>query len=354
MQNVIKMVGLVEKFGKSIRRDKFRWSARQQADFFQLLGQLLETGFSLQEALLASKEMLPRQAEDIILIIDDVSQGQILSRSLKAYVGTVIFCQLQIAEQHGRLEESVIQIGKLLGRNVEQKAKLQGLLLYPIILGILLVIILAVIHLWVKPALQQIGPQQMLFSQRFHQLISGIALLIVMLILAYFVKIYLWWKKQPKLDRHLWYSQLPLVGKVYCQYSYYYLAFNLALMLKSGMDFRQICNLLLRFDQHSLLYQLGQQFESWLNNGQELAGFVQKYPFIPPEFALFFQEGLTQENLSGQLMIFAELSYQRLLKRVDRILNLIQPLLFVVIAVIIVLTYASILIPMYHNLGGLQ
>lgn len=144
------------------------------------------------------------------------------------------------------------------------------------------------------------------------------------------------------------------MGKVYCQYSYYYLAFNLALMLKSGMDFRQICNLLLRFDQHSLLYQLGQQFESWLNNGQELAGFVQKYPFIPPEFALFFQEGLTQENLSGQLMIFAELSYQRLLKRVDRILNLIQPLLFVVIAVIIVLTYASILIPMYHNLGGLQ
>ncbi|WP_234403038.1 type II secretion system F family protein [Ligilactobacillus agilis] len=177
--------------------------------------------------------------------------------------------------------------------------------------------------------------------------------MILVIVGVYLGKLFWWWKKQPTLTKHHWYSQLPLVGKFYRQYSYYYLSFNLGLLLQSGMDFQQICYFLGDFDKQSLLYQLGSQLRLWLEKGDELREFIALYPFIPPELVFFFSKGQTQAELSKEILLYSQLAYQKLLRQLDNLINLVQPLLFLVIAAIIIGTYLAILLPLYRNMGGL-
>lgn len=123
--------------------------------------------------------------------------------------------------------------------------------------------------------------------------------------------------------------------------------------MKSGLDLKQICSFLNEFDKQSLLYQLGQQLKELLNAGSMPDELVKKYPFIPPELKLFLNKGETLENISNELAVYSEVSYRKLLKLIDKLIELVQPILFIVIAIIIVGTYLTILLPIYKTLGGL-
>ena len=123
--------------------------------------------------------------------------------------------------------------------------------------------------------------------------------------------------------------------------------------MKSGLDLKQICSFLNEFDKQSLLYQLGQQLRELLDAGSMPDELVKKYPFIPPELKLFLNKGETLENISNELAVYSEVSYRKLLKLIDKLIELVQPILFIVIAIIIVGTYLTILLPIYKTLGGL-
>lgn len=295
-----------------------------------------------------------KQGSALTEILAKLEEGQQLSLALKDYVSQATYYQLLIAERHGQLDESIAQLGKLLKRRIAQRAKLQSLLIYPLLLLGLLVLIIVAVHVWLRPALAQFGMMPNPAGQINWVKLSGYCLAVILVIVGvYLGKLFWWWKKQPTLTKHHWYSQLPLIGKFYRQYSYYYLSFNLGLLLQSGMDFQQICYFLGDFDKQSLLYQLGLQLKLWLEKGDELREFIALYPFIPPELVFFFSKGQTQAELSKEILLYSQLAYQKLLRQLDNLINLVQPLLFLVIAAIIIGTYLAILLPLYRNMGGL-
>ena len=338
---------------KNSKRVK-RWQLKEQSDFFSLLADLLQVGFSLKQALKNVMILVPKQKQQIKLILNSLEKGQRLSQALCPYISQATYYQLLIAESHGELDESITQLGQLLQRRVAQKAKLESLLVYPALLLFLLLVVIMAVQIWLKPAVAQVGSVSNPVGHiDWVSIIYWVLALVGIGIICYLAKLVWWWQKQSTLTKHHWYSQLPLIGKLYRQYSYYYLAFNLGLLLKSGLDFKQICHFLKGFDTSSLLYQLGKQLQAWLENGDELGDFIALYPFIPPELALFFNKGQTQTELSKEILLYSEVAYQKLLRQIDNLINLIQPLLFLVIATIIIGTYLAILLPLYRNMGGL-
>lgn len=100
------------------------------------------------------------------------------------------------------------------------------------------------------------------------------------------------------------------------------------------------------------MYQLGEDLRRHLLEGKKISSFIRKYPFLPPELVIFFNKGQTNAELSQDLLIYSQTTYQRLMRSIDNLINLVQPLSFLVIAIIIIVIYLSILIPMYSNLGG--
>lgn len=154
-------------------------------------------------------------------------------------------------------------------------------------------------------------------------------------------------------QRHVWYAQLPVVGKLYRLYCAYLITFDLSLLFQCGLDIQQICVYLQDFKKNSIYHQLGHELNIVLNEGQEVNDFILRYSFIPQELLFFLNNGDTKEEMSRELALFAENAYRNLIRGSERVLTWVQPLLFLIIAAIIIGTYLAILLPLYSSIGGI-
>ena len=60
-----------------------------------------------------------------------------------------------------------------------------------------------------------------------------------------------------------------------------------------------------------------------------------------------------RDRIGKDLLAYSKLAYQKLLEKTNQLLAWIQPLLFMVIAIVIICTYLALLLPLYSSLGGL-
>lgn len=333
---------------------KNRLSERKQALFFQSLADLLNAGFSLRQAFEDIMIFFPENKDLLDYVHVELAEGKMLSTAFKPYVRQNVFNQIYIAEKHGKLSDSIKQLGKNLEQKARQMDKLKAVLLYPIILLIMLGGLMVAIKFWLRPELDKFQEIQVLNTTLWQAQLYPFIVGSVLLITGVFgFKLVYRLTKQPILSRQEWYCHIPFLGAAYRQYCYYYITFNFGLLLKSGLEIREICLFLEEFDEKSLLANFGKELKKNLLGGNELTYFVSKYTFIPPELNLFLGKGNTIDELSSELLLFSELAYEKLIRQIDRMINCVQPILFLVIAIVIISIYLSMLMPMYNNLGGI-
>ena len=58
------------------------------------------------------------------------------------------------------------------------------------------------------------------------------------------------------------------------------------------------------------------------------------------------------DDLGNDLTALANILFQRLASRIERLLTLIQPIIFGIIAIVIVGLYLRLLLPIYHSMQG--
>ena len=145
---------------------------------------------------------------------------------------------------------------------------------------------------------------------------------------------------------------MPIIGKCYCYYYQYYLTSILGMMVKEGMSLAEICQLTQEFHRDSILYIFGKKAINILQQGGNLANVIVDYPFLPNELIIFMNKGMTLEKIGQDLTIFAQLQFKTLTNSIERLLIYVQPIIFSVIAIVIVCLYLSILLPIYHSFQG--
>ncbi|KRN89968.1 comg operon protein 2 [Ligilactobacillus ceti DSM 22408] len=326
---------------------------KQQVLFFELLASFLKAGFSIQQAIVQMGVLAPNLQQVLQVMKKKLQQGAEFSCVLKPYINENLYYQILIAEQYGNIDECITELGRLLKLRLQQRNKLKSLLIYPVCLLIFLIFLIGVVKIFVLPQIITFNQVQQSFLGSHNKMILwGIVVLLIVFLSGYIIWRLKWLREQNVLAKHQWYSTLPLVGKLYQIYCHYYLTYNLGMLLKSGMELQAICYCCQHYQPTSLLYQLGISLPKIILNGEKLADFVDKYRFIPSELILFINKGQTLNELSRELLLYSELSYEKLLKESNRLLNLIQPILFGVIGLLIIGTYLVIFGPLYRDLGG--
>lgn len=334
-------------FGKA----KPIWTLKEQTVFFQTCSDLVRAGFSIKQIASDLPMMFPQSSKKYQLLEQELLKGQNLSESLRYFIKPDTVNLLWIAEQHGMLQLSLQQLARFFGYRQKQQERLKAVLFYPCMLIVLLLFLLLAVNYWLKPELAIFETA----SSKSNWLIwlGGISLaLLILLVLQYFSRIKRTFSQKKQLFSWDWFCELPLIGILFREYAAYYLAFNLGLMLKSGLDLQKICYLLNKFEPRSLLYQFSCCLKDNSISGHPLTEIVAKRSFIPIEFRLFFSKGSTTEHLGEELLYFSETAYQRLQVKINQLIELVQPLLFLLIALVIISTYLEILLPLYQNLGG--
>ncbi|WP_165964735.1 competence type IV pilus assembly protein ComGB [Periweissella cryptocerci] len=342
-----------DKFQLRHKHNTKKLSAKQQVTFFELLADLLVAGFQLQAALNFMQQILSGQQEKIQEMIGCIESGQAFGEAIMHYVDDDISLQLQLAEAHGSLSDAIIAVANTLRLHVQQVGQLKRLLQYPLCLLVMLGGMTIAIRVYLLPELA--SWQNNLQATNGHPWSFYCACGVGAVTLAtMFWGSMKWYRKRSPVQRLEWSMKIPIIRDLIRQHQGYRFSQNLSLLMRSGHSIQQVSQLYANLPSKSFLAEFGQLMQNHLAQGYDVPSFIQKVPFLPAELALFFVRGKTNLQIAEDLRAYSQIAFQRLTTSYNRLLSIVQPLLFTLIAVAIVAIYASMLLPMYKLMGNIS
>ncbi|GAK48014.1 competence protein ComGB [Secundilactobacillus oryzae JCM 18671] len=295
---------------------------------------------------------MPQQAEDISVIHQKLADGTSFEQSTHGYFSTQIASQIKVAEVHGELKLALTEMSQLLRLQMQQLKKIKALLRYPMALLGLLLILFVALKIWVFPAIAGLTPNGAAKSNQSVPTVWVLFGLVPVIVLVWVMFELL--KRLDYLAKLRLLCRIPLIGHVVERYYQYQLLVNVVIMLKSGLRLQEVLASSKQYASKSFLFELGTQITSQLEAGETLLTIIQQEPLVPNELGVFIQKGETGAKLNEDLLVFSKMIYRELVERIEQLIQLIQPIMFAVIGFFIVLTYLSLLIPMYQTVGGMN
>ena len=335
----------VRTFGKD------SWSRTQQQRWFEVLMELLNTGFSLREAIEFSLILYPQWSSVLQPIEQSLACGHSFAKAVADLVSTDTYYLFLLAEQHGQMTKTIEHYCHYLTMRNEQVKKLRHLLEYPLVLLVILVGMIVMLTIFVFPQLNQFHQSTShelwnILAPSFASLGGGI---ISILVIGY-------WRycHSNRLQQVHHQCHLPIIGTLVRDYYGYYICSNLALFLDEGISTQGIIQTCHQFRHDSLLYQLSDQLKEITSRGESITRLVSQIDFIPEQLSLLFKQALSNQQLSQRVAALADQLFNRLMRKCERRLTFVQPLIYLIIAFVIVLLYLRVMLPIYQNMQVVQ
>lgn len=142
------------KFPKHIITTSRNFKRQHQVLFFQELGELLQSGYSIAHSLDILAAAHTTWTTWLATVNARLNQGVPLHVVLDQTVSQAILLQIKLADQHGNLSEMLVTIGQHLAQVQQQQQKIKQVLQYPIVLIGLLGLMLIGMKLFLYPILQ--------------------------------------------------------------------------------------------------------------------------------------------------------------------------------------------------------
>ncbi|MDQ0222930.1 competence protein ComGB [Streptococcus moroccensis] len=271
--------------------------------------------------------------------------GQPFSRIMQELgFSSQVVTQLSLAELHGNLALSLEKVEAYLGQVLLVKKKLVEVATYPVVLLGFLVFLMLGMKNYLLPQMTD-GNLATVLVGHFPSIFLGIACLSVLIILG----IKIWMKRTAHLPVACFLAQLPGLGRLVKRYLTGYYAREWGNLISQGLEMPQILDIMV--DQPSKLFaEIGQDMKQSLSNGQTFHEKVKDYPFFEKELSLMIEYGEAKSKLGQELTIYAQDCWDRFFTQVNQLMQLIQPLIFIFVALVIVLIYAAMLLPIYNNM----
>lgn len=329
-------------------RTKANWSRQDQVQFFETLGDLLKSGYSLQNALNSIQTLQPKNERIIGNILIDMQNGISFEQAVKHYVPDRINFQLSFVQLHGNMRVVIQEIGTKEYIQYIHYQKLKMLLFYPgLLLFLVLILGLALFCFFSNDIWHDQANLFLNFSgyTTFVILIIGV-LLIILCILGFrhflritFIK---YWS---------FYLKIPVIKDVLKLLMAYYFLFHMGTLLKSGVSLSTVIRRINRITTLPFIEIIGGEMQKHLMRGDDLVSALREMPFLPKEAECLFETGKTQAMIGCDFVRLVLLKKNQLDRLIERLLLLIQPIGFGCIGCLIIMLYLKFLLPIYSEMG---
>lgn len=323
--------------------------------FLELLVALLENGFSMQESIAVMKRSGQFSEGKIQAFLTSLEVGANLATCFEK-VGFLPrqVTQIRLAEIHGDLQHTLATILQHMKLFEKQQKELRKVIAYPILLLCFVFALLFGMRLFLLPPLLQSGMIDdrhwgVLFLAHGPFLLAG--LLVGSVGLIFLIWHYL--KRKTAIERAELFAAIPIFASFFKLYQTSYFALEWGRLFKQGLEAHQILEQMIAVEDNLLLTMVAQQVHQGMTQGQTLSQQLVRYPFLMPEFPLIIYQGEVKGQLGEELLIYSQLLLNNLVLKVEKSIQWIQPIIFLLIAVLILAIYMAMLLPMYGNLGGI-
>lgn len=293
--------------------------------------------------------LTPQLHSMTIPLLKQLQQGISFDKAMQGNnFDELIIEQVTIAIYHSDLATCLNQIALFLKMRLRYRQRLQQLLIYPLVLLCLLFLLIIGLRCSVISELQDVIQQTIMPIDILLLVLLGIILIEILLSKCFVTYL----KRQTRLQQADILCHLPIIGVIWRNYYHYMLIFDLAILVKNGLSFTQICQAINKQRYGSVLSDLVMQVRLHLHNGNDLVSFIEHTVLLPQELVLFINQGCSYQELGIALQFLAETQFRNLQQRLMKMLVWLQPLMFLLIALIIVAVYLSVLLPVYQMMEG--
>lgn len=328
---------------------------KEQQQFVCLLADLLENGFSLQEAFGFMEKAQVVPPEILAICQTNLLAGTSLSKSFAALgFSSQQVLQLQLADLHGNLETTLRNIDRQLVLFMEQRKNFRKIVSYPILLFLTIFAVVVAIDYYLLPQLLASGfiTEERWTIRLLLWLPKGLGGILALGFLLLLVGRNAF-KQKSAIQQAELLAKLPIIGQWYCWYISAHFALEWGKLFQEGLELRQIIDNLANSQGSSLMQELALAMNRGLQTGESLVHQLEKFSFLSTEFYLIIQQGEIKGKLGEELLLYSELLWQRFFDRLEKLLRWIQPVAFLVVALVIILIYGAMLLPMYQNIEGM-
>ena len=328
---------------------------KQQAIFLKLLDDLLRNGFSIQESL---SYMVTIKAESAYLaqqLRNDLAEGISLSSALaKSQFDSQQVMLLYLAETHGDLEGTLSLIHQQVLDREKQLAELKRVMAYP---SLLIFFLVGVMMMMKSVILPQIG-----MSNKNEHFSAGQILInmgpvviscLIFLVVISVIGINHYFKSKSEIKKVIFWSNFPLAKQIIQRYYTSFFARELGKLLNQGLELKQIILLMSQIEDKSLLKEVAIAIGRELEQGNSIVTPIKKWQFFRKEISWIIEQGEVKGNLGDELQVYGKQLWEELNVNVLRLFSWIQPIIFIIVALLIVLAYGSLLLPIYQEMEGM-
>ena len=329
--------------------------------FIKRLYELIDHGYMLEDSL----EFLLIQYEvaddEIKKIKEKLSNGSKLSDIL-GYLGysQLIVSKIKFAEDYGRIEDMLLEGETYLKIKKIQQEKVIKTLRYPLFLTLTLICLIMVFNALVIPQFENIYTSSnikmdlqtiILIKSLYYipKIISIIFLLILICIGYTFYTI----KYKPNLflKSLLYIPKVRNYSKLYFSYRF---SMELSLFLMSGFSLKTALEVMVEEDYDYYLTLFSKDILNELDQGIGFEDAIGKIKYFDKSMRKFVSHGKNNGLIDKELKLFSELMLDTFLTSLDKNLKKLQPILFGILAVVIVGLYMVILLPIFNMASSLR
>ena len=329
--------------------------------FIQRLSELIEHGYMLEDSI----EFLLFQYDVSLEKIDslklELSHGKKLSDLLR-YLGysTFVTSKMKFEEDYGSIEDMLLEIENYLRIKKEQKEKVIKTLRYPLILTIALITLIMVFNLLVIPQFENIYTsssikmdiQTIILIKMIYltpKIISIIVILsIIVLVYMIYIKKY---RKNIFLNTLMYIPKIRVYARLYYSYKF---TLELSLFLMSGFSLKTALEVIIEENYDYYLTYFSKKIMRDLDKGLSFEEAIASIKFFDKSVEKFVIHGINNGLIDRELKLFSELMLDTFLTSLDKMLRKFQPVLFAILAFVIIGLYMVILMPIFNMASSLK
>ncbi|WP_409270646.1 competence type IV pilus assembly protein ComGB [Neobacillus sp. SCS-31] len=341
---------------------KRKWPLKDQAEFLKKAGELLQRGYHLSEAIESLSYQLPgTRKRDLEHCLSLLKNGVPFHKALedmgfnRELSGYVFF-----AEQHGNFAEAVLEGSKALLNRDRDARKLMKLMYYPLLLLAFTSILLIFVQRSLLPRFSLLFDSMGLKANFFTVFISTIGQALPILggivLSTIFIGTGLYhfrFKTLPVLAQRKLLLRLPFAGSILRILHTHYFSIQLCYLLSGGLSVFDALSFFVENKKQEFYREAAGLIKEQLAGGERLEAILASMPFFEDELPMVVRHGQENGKLEEELRFYSKHCLSKLEGKVEKMTRTIQPVIFLVIALLVISMYMAILLPMFHMLDGI-
>lgn len=324
------------------------------------LATMIEAGLVLSEAIdiLSEQASNAKLKETLEHVSRDIKAGMDLATSLKKYpdVFPILYSNLiKAGESSGKLDQVLLQMADSLEKDREFRARVKGAMIYPVVIVVMMIGVMAVMLLFVIPRLTSLYTQSNIelplptkiligvsdFAVSFWWLILVIAILIVIIFNR-------WVATKPgkyEFDRLL--LKMPVIGKLIQLTSLTNFTRTFSLLISAGIPIIDSLIIVTDVVGNAVYKKALQTCAMGVERGLLLSSQLEQIGVFPKIVSQMFRVGEETGKVDSISLKLSEYFEQESDHMVKNLTVIIEPVILVILGIGVAFLVLSIILPIY-------